>query len=686
MKRILAHQVPATLRICAKEANVEFPDVEADGPKRFAMTAYTGGKLAVAGWKHPVVVDLAGLEITAHSRPVLKDHDRQSIVGHTDRITSGTSGLEVHGVISGSGTAAREVLDSSKNGFPWRASIGAMPTQVTFIPKGKTVEANGQTFEGPLYLARKAVLQEVSFVALGADDDTTARVSASRKEEPEEKEFEAWARQHGIEIEGLGEDGRRAIRAIYASANVQTAQPEAEVHRGGASGEVPSMSDYRRQMADQTRRIAAIRAICQGEFPEIEARAIEENWSTERCELAVLRESRPKGPAIHAAETAPDGAAIEASLCLSAGIPEPMVAESYDSRTMDMALGKNLRGAGLHTLVYEVLRAGGESVSPGRIDDEVIRSALVANNRLIQAASGFTTLSLSGILGNVANKTMLAAYRSVATVAQRICGATDCQDFKEVTRFRLTGSGVFEKVGPDGELKHADLSEESYTNRVETYGRLITLTRQMIINDDLGAFLQVPRAIGRMSALALEEAVFTLLLSNPGNFFSTGNQNYFTGATSALGIDSLTKAEQMFLDREDKAGKPILIQPAMLLVPTSLKVRGEQLYNEQPVNQVPAENAKEIAVNPHARKFRVISSPYLNHSSISGSSSAAWYLLASPGDIPFMEIAYLRGRRVPVIESGEVDFNVLGMYWRGYFDFGVAMQDNRAAVKSKGEA
>jgi len=50
-----------------------------------------------------------------------------------------------------------------------------------------------------------------------------------------------------------------------------------------------------------------------------------------------------------------------------------------------------------------------------------------------------------------------------------------------------------------------------------------------------------------------------------------------------------------------------------------------------------------------------------------------------------LEIAYLRGRRVPVIESGETDFNTLGMQWRGYFDFGVAMQDHRAAVKSKGE-
>lgn len=84
----------------------------------------------------------------------------------------------------------------------------------------------------------------------------------------------------------------------------------------------------------------------------------------------------------------------------------------------------------------------------------------------------------------------------------------------------MTGQGIFEKVGPDGELKHAQLSEESYSNQIDTYGKIISLTRRMIINDDLSAFLQIPRILGRESALAVESAVFTLLLSNPSNFFN----------------------------------------------------------------------------------------------------------------------------------------------------------------------
>ncbi len=158
-------------------------------------------------------------------------------------------------------------------------------------------------------------------------------------------------------------------------------------------------------------------------------------------------------------------------------------------------------------------------------------------------------------------------------------------DFKEVTRYRLTGTGVFEKVGPDGELKQAGLSERAYTNKVETFGRMIALTRPMMINDDLGAFLQIPRIIGRMSALKREEAVFELLLSNPATFFSVGNKNFISGAATNLGIDALTQGEQLFLDQTDSDGKPILLSPAVLLVPSALKVTAQVLMTETRINE-----------------------------------------------------------------------------------------------------
>ena len=664
--------------------------------RKFSMTAYTGGAMTLAGWAHPVVVDLAGLQVSAKSRPILKDHNRSLIVGHTDSIGVQGSRLMVSGVISGAGPVAREIVDSSRNGFPWQASLGAVanPGSMEFVPRGRTAAANGQQFEGPVHIARRSVLGEVSFVALGADDNTTASVAAAAIKE-DDMTFDQWLAAKGFEPASLNDTQKASLHAMYAAAPGDAPFTTAADDPGttGSTDAATPVARIRAEAAAETKRIGEVRKVCAvggGKHADLEAKAIAEGWDVTRTELEVLRAERPVYTGVRRDTDAGQSArAVEAALCLSAGLPEAQVGKWYDEKSMNAALASDLRGAGLHTLLYETIRAGGEHVRPGRVDNDTIKAAFAADRRQIQASgsggSSFSTISLSGILSSVANKTMLATYTAVESVVGNFCAETDVNDFKEVTRYRLTGTGVFEKVGPDGELKHAGLSEQAYTNKVETYGRMIALTRQMMINDDLGAFLQIPRIIGRMSALKREEAVFELLLSNPSNFFSVGNKNFISGAATNLGIDSLTQGEQLFLDQTDTDGKPILLSPAVLLVPSALKVTAQVLMTETRLNETTTTDKGKPAANPHVGKWKPVATPYLNSQGFSGSSAKAWYLFANPADVAAMEIAYLRGKRTPTIESGDTDFNTLGMQWRGYFDFGVAMQDARAAIKSKGE-
>jgi len=680
------------LQMRAPVENWESIDAAAEGDgdrpalRRFSMVAYTGGPMALAAWPHPVVVDLSGLQVSARSRPILKDHNPSLIVGHTDAVNVQGSSLTVAGVISGAGAVAREIVESSSNGFPWQASLGAVAQRVEFVPKGRTAQANGREFEGPVHIARKSVLGEISFVALGADDNTTAAVAASQAGavKEDDMEFTDWVEAKGFDAESLSDAQRASLQAMYDAVQKVGDDPAPAPDDADSN----PVANLRAELAAETKRASEIRRICAvggGKHHDLEAKAISEGWDTTRTELEVLRAERPAISGVRRDGQQPTARALEAALCLSAGIAESDVGAWYDERTMEAALSNRLRGAGLHTLFSTVIQAGGGHVRQGLADNEFIRAAFEASGRLVQASGGFSSISLPGILSNVANKSMLAAYQAVESAVGFFCADTDVTDFKEVTRYRLTGNGVFEKVGPDGELKHATLSEESYTNKVETYGRMFALTRHMIINDDLGAFLQIPRLIGRMSALKREEAVFELLLSNPSNFFSAGNNNFISGLDTALSINALTQAEQTFMDQTDSDGKPILLSPSVLLVPTSLKVTAQQLMTETRVNETTDTNKAKPASNPHAGKWRPVASPYLNAQGITGGSAKAWYLFSNPADVAAIEIAYLRGRRVPVIESGETDFNTLGMQWRGYFDFGVAMQDHRAAVKSKGE-
>jgi hypothetical protein len=656
--------------------------------RKFSITAYTGGKMSLPNIPYPVVVDMSGMRVSAKSRPILRDHNPSQIVGHTDNVTVNGGVLKVDGSVSGANAHASEIVASSDNGFPWQASIGASVQKMVFVEDGERVQVNGRSFAGPLYVARQATLGEVSFVALGADDQTSARMVASAAAQSIEvmtMKFEDWISAKGFDCAALSETQRSSLEAAF-DAEQKTAAPTTVT----ATADADPVADLRTKTAAEMNRIAAIRKAASS-HADIAAKAVSEGWDETRTELEVLRASRPTGPAIHAGGGLAHvnaSVALEASLCLSAGLGEESVEKWYGDRVLEAARSRDIRGATIHSLMYEVIRAAGRYVRPGKVDNDTIRAAFEAD-RTIQASGGeFSTISLPGILSNLANKQLLKSFEAVNTVSNTFCDTTDAVDFKAFSRYRLTANGMFEKVGQDGELKSTNLSEESYTNQLDTYGRLIALTRQQIINDDLGAFLQIPRLLGRQGALAVESAVFTLLLSNPtigGNqFFSTANANYLSGGTSTLDLDGITAAEVAFLNQVDVAGNPVLLSPAIMLVPTTLKVISERYYKESTILQVPANSKMVPANNPHAGKFTPVSSHYLNAQGITNQSATGWYLFADPEDVAAMSIAYFRGQGTPVIESGETDFNTLGMQWRSFFDFGVAFQDFRAAVFNAG--
>jgi len=300
-------------------------------------------------------------------------------------------------------------------------------------------------------------------------------------------------------------------------------------------------------------------------------------------------------------------------------------------------------------------------------------------------------VSLPGVLSNVANKRLLKAYEGQPIIATRLCSEGELSDFKESERYRLTDVGDLEPVAPDGELKHGGLTEEKATNQLATYGKIFALTRQMIINDDLGAFLRIPEAMGARAARKVDQLFFTRLLANPTMsdgtaLFHADHGNLLTGASSALSIDSLGQAVQAFMDQTDADGQPINVAPKYLLVPTALKMTARELLNSTMLLSVGSTDKRRLPTyNPIADEdLTLVVSPYLSNSNYPGYSSTAWYLFGDPAVVDTFEIGYLRGKRTPTVEQGEVDFNRLGVQFRVYFDVGVREQDYRGVLKADG--
>ena len=732
-------RVPANLRIIEAEGPTDFRFLEAaadenaddsseKGLRRFSMTAYTGGKLLLAGFAFPVIVDLSGLKVSSKSRPILRDHDASRIVGHTESIEVNAGSIKLAGVISGANDHAREVTASGDNGFPWQSSIGANSQRIVFVDQGESVEVNGRKFSGPVYVARQSTLREVSFVALGADDQTIAQLIAARGRSPESgdwsqttarssrssglqspvsspslieaqpMEFEAWVEAQGFDPNALSEQQSQSLRAMW-TANLSAADDDAAesasdpTSRGATTNSSPltttgtntspqpplnPVDQLRAQWAAERRRIAQIATICGGAHPDIEAQAVEEGWDATQTELAVLRAARPKAPPLHAAPAVASARVLEAAVWLSARVPERECLQEFGEQTLDAA--DPLRQIGLKELVAECARLEGHDIPR------------VFGNGRATIHAGFATVSLPGILESVMNRTMLAAYEASPIAAFQLCAIGSVSDFKEVTRYRLLGTGGFEKVSPTGELKAGVLGEQAFGNKADTYGQMLILDRRDIVNDDLDAFLDLPRQMGRSGAESIDDLFFTLFLSNPGNFFAAGNSNYLEGAETAFGPDSLTTAKTLF--RKQKAGpgtkakdqKPINVRPKYLVVPVEIETDAELLMGSAQLMIDASGTKTKIPVdNPHRNKYEVVSMPHLSDAYYSGSSGKAWYLFADPALLPAFEIVFLNGKRTPTIERVEAPPNTLGMGFRAYLDVGCREQDPRGAVKVKGE-
>ena len=653
----------------------EFTLIEAanGGKPKVAGLAYGGGKMNLPGWKFPVVVDLAGMEIP-DTVPLLTNHENKtdSRVGMISASVKNNA-LEINGEIVSDSKDAQDIVAQSKAGADWQLSIGADVRECELVKSSR--EVNGQTIDGPFYHIQKSVLREVSVVAVGADASTKMSVTAqfnliNNKGEvmtDENKNLKAT----GAENAELEKDERKAQpEEIKAKAEVDLAATAKDAAVAAVKAE--------------RERVSEIQAICAGEFPEIEKQAVSAGWSPEvvtKKVLETLRAERPAASVNIAIHSKPEGGemrkTLEAAMSLRVGVSADALEKSYGAQTVEA--GMREMDMPLKQLMVECMKLDGIPYSRG-FDNETIRAA-------------FSSVSLPGILSNVANKKLLQSYEAQPVIATKLCSTGDLNDFKETERFRLTDVGDLLPVAADGEIKDGGLLEEAATNRLETYGKKFCLTRKMIINDDLNAFMKVPVAMGNRAARLIDQLFFSRLLQNPAQndgkaLFHNSHRNILTGASSALSADSLKKAVQLYLDQVDADGQPISVEPRYLLVPTALKhlaielTRGATL-----VMSGGAENTVRPAINVLAdENLQVVSSPYLGNAAYDGSSQTAWYLFGDPRTVDTFELGFLKGKRTPTIERGETDFNTLGMWFRVYFDIGVREQDFRGMVKANGAA
>jgi ATP-dependent protease ClpP protease subunit len=295
---------------------------------------------------------------------------------------------------------------------------------------------------------------------------------------------------------------------------------------------------------------------------------------------------------------------------------------------------------------------------------------------VIQAA--MTTDDFPGLLAATANKALATGYESAPIGHTLFTGVRDVPNFKPQTLVNLSEAPALEEVLEGAEYKSGAMQDSSTNFRVGTFGKILEISRQALVNDDLGALTSAPSAMGLAARRMEADKVFGMLTDGPNMrdglpLFHAAHGNL--GAAGALNIQNLAAGRAAMRKQKGIAGLGYLDpQPRFLIVPVALETLAEQLiaslFDPSKSNDTP--NLEFI------RGLTLVADPRLD-----AASGTAWYLAASPNQIDGILRVYLDGQQGPSIEE-DVQFRRDVFGYKVRLDFGVGVIDHRALYKNPG--
>jgi len=303
-----------------------------------------------------------------------------------------------------------------------------------------------------------------------------------------------------------------------------------------------------------------------------------------------------------------------------------------------------------------------------------INTGGMSPNRLVER--GLNTTTDFPIALNLAGSRELArAYEAAPAGLKAIAKKTTARDFRPKATIVLAGNGQLIKVNEHGEFKRASFVEGVESYALSSFGRIFSISRQALVNDDLGIFADMPGKFGR-AASEFEATFLATTLEANGRMgdgvevFHASHSN-LAATGSLLSIASLSAARLAMRTQTDANGDLVTIVPKFLIVPPALETTAQQLL----ATIAPTTTAQ---ANPFSGTLELIVEPRLK-------SATAWYLAGDPAQYPCLEYAHIEGEEGPR-QDQRVGFDIDGVEFKIALDFGAAILDHRGLYKNPGIA
>lgn len=565
----------------------------------------------------------------------LFNHDRGAVVGHVEKVwIEDNRGKAL--VRFDEDEKSDMIFKKVQSGTLQGVSVGYSIKRYEVLDDKDSISSNGR-FKGPdTYVVTDWEPLEISIVSVPADPTVGVGRSAEEihtsinTQEEEEKSMDP--------------------KDILKTEEVKSTEP-AETGI--------TQADLAKAMEAERKRTSEITALFRDFDVEGADEAIVMGVSVDEARAMVMDQlrARNKGVSVTMGEAESDKfrAAAQDAVLMAAGIP-----------VADAAPGaQELRGHSMVELARESLQREGLNANFGD------------NMELARAAINSTS-TFPAIMSNLANKSVMVGFNEAETTYQIWAGKGSNRDFKEAARYALSEAGNLELVPEGGQFKQDSLGEASARTKVATYGKLFSLTRQAIINDDLGLFSKIATKYGSAAKRLVNKMVYAQLTGDVkmqdnvalfddkhGNVAKTGE---------ALSAKAIAKAITAMRRQKGITGEATLnITPKYLVVPPELEMTAYQIVN----STAAVDGVNSGVVNPYKGRFIVVSDAELT-------DPDAWYLVADATQHDTIDVTYLNGVETPRLETRQ-GFEVDGIEYKVAFDVGVDAIDFRGLYKNAGK-
>jgi len=648
----------------------------------------------------PVHVDLSRLN---NGAPVLDTHFRYSLEGVIGVVVKawieGGEGRAILQFSERDGVA--EVWADVQAGVIRNVSVGYS------VSKYEVTEEEGKL---PVYRAVDWQPYEVSMVPVGADDDAGTRGVSDGAARVHQCEFITRAPARNLETEVMTD--KTKAQSGGAPANAAAGQEDrAAAPQGAAVVGAPDPATPSGPVADGARAAVPATAPATAPAPSVPPAAVDADQ--------IRAETRANDAAIRTAVRGMgfDEAMADDYIAKNVGVDEVRrqlidqnaerhaAQEVVPARAVDPSAhdevrfrrehmqdammhrfqpdqfqlsdgGRQYRGMSLVDMGRHVLERSGVNVS-GMVPAEIAAMALNVHTDGTRAGGLHGTSDFPIILANTASAVLRQAYGDTPQSWRAFCRRNTARDFKNMDRVQFDGAGKLLKVNEGGEIKRGTVSESKETYALATYAKIFAVTRQTLINDDLGAFTRMPMLYGRAAAETESDAVVGIITGNPamsdGTALFHADHGNLAGTGAAIGVSTVGSGRTRMRMQTGLDGETVLnLAPRFLYAPVALETVALQ-FNA--TNLVPTKVADG---NPYKGTYEVITEARLD-----ADSTTAWYQIADPAQIDTIEYSYLEGQEGVRMETRQ-GFDVEGVEMKAVLDFAAAPIDHRGFDKNAG--